>query len=291
MPELPEVETMRRGIAHLAGGRIESVVFPRSTVRPIVTHPGPRIMAARLARRTLAAVHRFGKRVAIELEPQGREARGWLVIEPRMTGLLLVVDPPSQPHVRLELSITLTSGSTRLIFWDRRGLGTIRLLDDRGLDRACGPDRLGPDGLTITGEQLAVHLGASRRAVKVALLDQRAVAGIGNIYAAEILLEAAIDPRVPCRRLDDDAWERIATAARRLLAEAVRLEGSTIGDETYRTADNRSGRFQLRHRVYGRSGQPCHRCGAAIERIVQAQRSTFFCPRCQWHPRRRCRSL
>jgi formamidopyrimidine-DNA glycosylase len=127
--------------------------------------------------------------------------------------------------------------------------------------------------------------------VKVALLDQHAVAGIGNIYAAEILFAAGIDPRVPCGRLNAARWEQIAAAARSILAEAVRLEGSTIGDETYKTADNRSGQFQLQHRVYGREGDPCRRCGATIRRIVQTQRSTFFCPECQWHHRRRCRSL
>jgi formamidopyrimidine-DNA glycosylase len=291
MPELPEVETMRRGIAHLAGGRIEAASFPRGPVRPISTHPAPRTIVRRLARRTLAAVRRFGKRIAVELAPLGRAGREWLVIEPRMTGLMLVVEPPTRQHVRLELTIAGPAGPGRLCFWDRRGLGTIRLLDDRGLDAACGPARLGPDGLEVTGEQLATRLGGSRRAVKVALLDQRAVAGIGNIYAAEILLAAAIDPRAPCRRLDAAAWDRIAGAARRLLAEAVRLEGSTIGDETYRTADSRVGRFQLRHRVYGREGRPCRRCGGAIERIVQAQRSTFFCPQCQWHPRGRSRRV
>jgi formamidopyrimidine-DNA glycosylase len=291
MPELPEVETMRRGIAHLAGGRIEAVTFPRGPVRPITTSPTPRSLQRRLAGRTLAAVHRFGKRVAVELAPHGRVGRQWLVIEPRMTGLLLVVDPPSWQHVRMELAVALPTGPARLSFWDRRGLGTIRLLDAAGLNAACGPDRLGPDGLAVDAAQLAARLGGSRRGVKVALLDQRAVAGIGNIYAAEILYQAGIDPRVPCRRLGGDAWDRIATATRRLLSTAVRLEGSSIGDETYRTADNRPGRFQRRHRVYGRAGRACGRCGATIERIVQAQRSTFFCPQCQWHPRKRCRSL
>jgi formamidopyrimidine-DNA glycosylase len=108
---------------------------------------------------------------------------------------------------------------------------------------------------------------------------------------AEILFAAGIDPRVPCARLSVARWEQIATAARSILAEAVRMEGSTITDETYKTADNRSGQFQLQHRVYGLDGKPCRQCGTAIQRIVQAQRSTFFCPQCQWHHRRRCRRL
>jgi formamidopyrimidine-DNA glycosylase len=117
--------------------------------------------------------------------------------------------------------------------------------------------------------------------VKVALLDQRAVAGIGNIYAAEILFRCGVDPRSRCRRLKQPQWDRIAEQTRRVLAEAVRHEGSSIGDETYRTADNRVGRFQKRHRVYGREGEPCTACGTAIVRIVQTQRATFFCPACQ----------
>jgi len=290
MPELPEVETMRRGIAHLAGLRIESVVFPRHTVRPISMQPAAGTMQQRLVGRMLAAVHRFGKRVAIELDERERAGREWLVIEPRMTGLMLVADPPTQTHLRMEIGLE-SRQHPRLLFWDRRGLGTIRLLDARGLAAACGPDRLGPDGLIVTGDELRDRLGHSRRAVKVALLDQQAVAGIGNIYAAEILFAAAIDPRVPCSRLSLARWEQIAAATRAILAEAVRMEGSTITDETYKTADNRSGQFQLQHRVYGHEGKPCRTCGTSIRRIVQTQRSTFFCPECQWHHRRRSRSL
>jgi formamidopyrimidine-DNA glycosylase len=290
MPELPEVETMRRGIAHLAGLRITSVVFPRHTVRPISMQPAADRMQQWLVGRTIAAVHRFGKRVAIELDERERAGREWLVIEPRMTGLMLVADPPTPAHVRMEIGLD-SRQHPRLLFWDRRGLGTIRLLDARGLAAACGPDRLGPDGLIVTGDELRDRLGHSRRAVKVALLDQQAVAGIGNIYAAEILFAAGIDPRVPCARLSVARWEQIATAARSILAEAVRMEGSTITDDTYKTADSRSGQFQLQHRVYGLDGKSCRQCGTAILRIVQTQRSTFFCPECQWHHRRRCRSL
>ncbi|MFM7207704.1 MAG: bifunctional DNA-formamidopyrimidine glycosylase/DNA-(apurinic or apyrimidinic site) lyase [Planctomycetaceae bacterium] len=283
MPELPEVETMRRGIAAMAGRRIEAVVFPRSRVRPISIEPRPTSLARRLAGRTMAAVHRRGKRIVIELAPQDGDGRRWLAIEPRMTGLMLLVEPPSPEHVRMVLECA-GRGAGRLTFWDRRGLGTIRLFDDAGLDAACGPHRHGPDGLVVSGDELAGCLGRSSRAVKVALLDQRAVAGIGNIYAAEILFRAGLDPRSRCRRLKREQWQRIAAETRRVLAEAVRLEGSSIGDETYRTADNRAGRFQRRHRVYGREGEPCTRCGAAIERIVQAQRATFFCGTCQRRP-------
>jgi len=280
MPELPEVETMRRGIAGIAGLRIEAVAFPRSRVRPISILPRPATLAERLRDRTVAEVHRRGKRIVIEIAPAGDDGQRWLAIEPRMTGLMLLVEPPTPEHVRMVMEF-MGRGRKPLTFWDRRGLGTIRLFDDAGLDGACGPHKHGPDGLVVTGDDLMKRLGASRRAVKVALLDQRVVAGIGNIYAAEILFRSGIDPRSRCRRLKRAQWEAIAHQTRRVLAEAVRHEGSSIGDETYRTADNRAGRFQRRHRVYGREGERCPRCGAAILRIVQAQRATFFCPACQ----------
>jgi len=283
MPELPEVETMRRGIAAIAGRRIAGVTFPRSRVRPLSVEPAPLALARRLAGRTIAAVQRRGKRIVIEIAATAGDERRWLAVEPRMTGLMLLVDPPTTEHVRLVVAFA-GRGQERLTFWDRRGLGTIRLFDDEGLDRACGPHKHGPDGLVVSADDLAARLGSSRRAVKVALLDQRAVAGIGNIYAAEILFRCGIDPRSRCRRLKRSQWQRIAEESRRVLAEAVRLEGSSIGDETYRTADNRVGRFQKRHRVYGREGTACSGCGTAIVRIVQAQRATFFCPTCQRRP-------
>ena len=279
MPELPEVETMRRGLAGIVGRRVAALEFPRSRVRPISISPPPATLAGRVAGRTIAGAHRRGKRVVLELVTAGD--RLWLVVEPRMTGLFLVGDPPSPDHVRMRIQLAGRGALGSVLFWDRRGLGTIRLLDDRGLEAACGTAVLGPDGLAVTGAELRSALGRSRRAVKVALLDQRAVAGIGNIYAAEILFCAGIDPRTACRRLAADLWERIADRTRAVLAEAVRLEGSSIGDETYRTADNRPGRAQLRHRVYGRENVPCRDCGTPVRRIVQAQRSTFFCPTCQ----------
>jgi formamidopyrimidine-DNA glycosylase len=280
MPELPEVETMCRGLAGVVGRRIVSATLPRSRVRPLSVRPAGPVLVRRLAGRTIAGVHRRGKRVVLELAAGAGRPREWLVIEPRMTGQMLVVDPPSEEHVRLVVNLA-TGPRRRFLFWDRRGLGTIRLVDDRGLEAACGGAKLGPDGLVVEGDDLRRVLGSSRRAVKAAILDQRAVAGIGNIYAAEILFRVGLDPRTRCRRLRRDDWQRIALETRRVLAEAVRLEGSSIGDETYRTADSRPGRAQLRHRVYGREGKPCRRCQAPIVRIVLAQRATFFCPACQ----------
>ena len=282
MPELPEVETMCRGLAGIIGRRIGRVTFPRGPVRPLLVSPKPRSLGPQLAGAEIAGVTRRGKRVVLEIAlAAAGGGRKWLVIEPRMTGLMLLVEPPSADHVRMVVDLAGVAKPRRFLFWDRRGLGTIRLVDDRGLEAACGPAKLGPDGLVVTGGDLAERLAQSRRAVKAALLDQRAVAGIGNIYACEILFGAGIDPRVSCCRLGQGAWERIACEARRVLREAVRLEGSSIGDETYRTADSRPGRAQRRHRVYGREGLVCRHCSTVITRIVLAQRATFFCRHCQ----------
>lgn len=288
MPELPEVETMRRGIAAAIGMRIDTVELPRGRLRPISMEPGPGQLVEGLRGGVLEAAERFGKRLVLEvLRTSGRSRaatslRRWLVIEPRMTGLLLVAEPPTREHVRLRLSGSGPGRCRReLIFWDRRGLGTLRLVDAGGLERLCGPERLGPDALTITAEELARRLKGSRRAVKVALLDQRALAGIGNLYAAEILFGAGVSPRARCCEISRPRWKRLQAVMRNVLEEAVELEGSTLSDATYRTALNEPGRYQSRHQVYGREGQPCPSCGTAIRRIVQVQRSTFYCPRCQ----------
>ncbi|MCG8583775.1 MAG: formamidopyrimidine-DNA glycosylase, partial [Pirellulales bacterium] len=142
--------------------------------------------------------------------------------------------------------------------------------------------RLGPDALEVTGEMLRSRLSESRREIKVALLDQRAIAGIGNLYASEILFLAGIHPQRKCDDISRRQWQRIADATLEVLHEAIRYEGSTLGDGTYRNALNQSGSYQNHHRVYKRTDQTCPACGGeTIRRIVQAQRATFFCSICQ----------
>jgi formamidopyrimidine-DNA glycosylase len=134
----------------------------------------------------------------------------------------------------------------------------------------------------MSAESYRERLGASRRPIKVALLDQRAVAGIGNLYASEILHLAGIHPAHACRELTSRRWKALAAAAQTVLNAAIRYEGSTLSDGTYRNALNGEGGYQNQHRVYARAGRQCPRCRrATIARIVQAQRSTFYCPRCQ----------
>jgi len=276
MPELPEVETMRRGIAGVAGCRIETVRFPPSRVRPIVTMPSARQIARRLPGDRIAAVARLGKRVVLELASSRR-----LVIEPRMTGRVLVADPPDLVHLRMVLE--LAGGKhPRLYFWDWRGLGIVRLFSADDFQRTLGPDQVGPDALEISAAELRARLANSHRAIKVALMDQRAVSGVGNLYASEILHRAGIHPATRCNQLGIREWRRLHAAMRTVLRSALRFQGSTLADGMYATAANRPGRYQQCHAVYRRAGQRCLRCGTGIiVRIVQAGRSTFFCPRCQ----------
>jgi len=156
----------------------------------------------------------------------------------------------------------------------------VRLVSPAELERDYGAARIGPDALEISAAELRQRLESSRRAIKVALLDQRAVAGIGNIYASEILHRIGVHPAVPCDRLAPARWIRLHRAMRKVLREAIDRQGSTLSDMVYRDAQGEPG--QYRFRVYQRAGEACLRCRQAeIVRIVQAQRSTFFCPACQ----------
>jgi formamidopyrimidine-DNA glycosylase len=238
-----------------------------------ITPDVPRLRA-RTRGAAITGVGRAGKRVVIALDTGDR-----LVFEPRMTGLVLLRDPPSAAHVRLRIALE-GAPCPELIIWDRRGLGTVRLLDPAGYALACGPPRLGPDALDVTLDAFQAQLASSRRPIKVALLDQAAIAGVGNIYAVEALHRARIHPARPCSALGAAEWRALHAELRRVLEEAIAAKGSTLSDRTYRTAESVEGGFQARHLVYARAGQPCA-CGGEVERIVQAQRATFFCPRCQ----------
>jgi formamidopyrimidine-DNA glycosylase len=277
MPELPEVETMRRGILGVVGSRIKDVERTACSRRPISIAPRIDHFRKRVVGRRIRDVGRVGKRVIVHLDSEDA-----IVLEPRMTGLVLVADPPSREHLRFRC--TLSGGSVgELLYWDRRGLGSVRLISPPEFEKAFGPEKLGPDALKMSAELFRERLGSSKRAVKVAMLDQRAVAGIGNLYASEILHLSKIHPARACNKITGAQWNRIAEATREVLETAIRYEGSTLGDGTYRNALNKEGGYQNHHRVYDRAGDACVRCGvgSAVQRIVQAQRATFFCAGCQ----------
>jgi formamidopyrimidine-DNA glycosylase len=286
MPELPEVETMCRGIAPVVGQRVLKVERPVCRRRPIAIQPRIDRFQQRAEGKTIASVERAGKRVVIWLSDKPRTAkqnRGdeAIVIEPRMTGLVLLADPPTREHLRFRLR--LTGPHRELLFWDRRGLGSVRLISAAEFEALLGAESktLGPDALAISSHQLRDRLQASKRLIKVALLDQRAIAGIGNLYASEMLHAAGVHPAARCNRLKPKQWDRLHTAMRVILNSAIEHEGSTLSDGTYRNALNQSGGYQNHHRVYDRANLPCPTCGHQVQRIVQAQRSTFFCPTCQ----------
>ena len=276
MPELPEVETMRRGVLPIIGSQIVQVDLPKCRYKPIRITPPPSTFRRRAVGRRIVGVERIGKRLAVQLVGDAT-----IVFEPRMTGLVLLSAPPDKAHLRFGLR--LEGGQTnQLWYWDRRGLGSVRLFSAQQFHEEFGPARLGPDALQLTSAQLRAQLEKSRRAIKVALLDQRSLAGIGNLYASEILHLAGVHPDKRCDLISRETWRVIVLAMRRVLTEAIRYEGSTLADGTYRNALNQNGSYQDHHRVYNRQGQPCLTCGRGpIQRIVQAQRSTYFCAKCQ----------
>jgi formamidopyrimidine-DNA glycosylase len=277
MPELPEVETMRRGILGIVGRKIKDVERVACKRRPIAITPRIDRFRQRAVGRVVREVGRVGKRVVVHLDSADA-----IILEPRMTGLVLVADPPSWEHVRFRCTLA-GRGIGEFLYWDRRGLGSVRLLAPREYESAFNSGKVGPDALLATGQLLRERLGSSHREVKVGLLDQRAVAGIGNMYASEILHLAAVHPAKQCSRVTRDQWDAIADATLQVLNAAIRYEGSTLRNGTYRNALNEYGGYQNHHRVYDKAGKPCPRCGAGSEvmRIVQAQRSTFFCGDCQ----------
>ncbi|WP_298864838.1 DNA-formamidopyrimidine glycosylase [uncultured Gimesia sp.] len=278
MPELPEVETMVRGIrGSVEGHRISEFRKCPSHCKPITMTPGIKAIRSRVLNQKIVNVRRLAKRVILDLENEDS-----FVIEPRMTGLMLLSDPPSTGHLRLEWLLKKGRSQSSLWFWDRRGLGTVRLYRKSELLNDLGPLKLGPDALAVSLKDLKQRFAKTSRAVKVALLDQKMIAGIGNLYASEILHMSQIHPEREARHLTADEVQSLHKAMNQILKTAIRYEGSTLGDGTYRNALNQSGSYQNEHRVYGREGKGCPSCkGASIIRTVQAQRSTFFCPCCQ----------
>jgi formamidopyrimidine-DNA glycosylase len=280
MPELPEVETMCRGIAAVARQTIHTVHFPKSRLCDIEMSPGKRAFRRRVEEQAIRNVRRIAKRVVIDLVSQDS-----LVFEPRMTGRVLLTEPPNREHVRAVFEFD-DADHPPLTFWSMRGLSTLHLYSPAQLAQVVGPHRIGPDALKITADELHQRLRGSRRAVKVALLDQKVVAGIGNIYASEILHRARVHPETLCKRVSAQAWQRIQAETVAVLEEAIRAKGSTLRDGNYRTASDEPGDFQQMHRVYDRKGLKCTVCGqGTIRRMVQAQRSTYFCPICQRKPK------
>ncbi|MEN0019906.1 MAG: bifunctional DNA-formamidopyrimidine glycosylase/DNA-(apurinic or apyrimidinic site) lyase [Planctomycetota bacterium] len=293
MPELPEVECVRRGLEAVAVGRTvtqaalhrrDIAVAPGdpdggwSRQRPDAARPEPvRITPpALLAGDRIESVRRHGKQMAV-VGASGRVA----LVHLGMTGLVMHVPERAEPpadHVHAEW---LLDNGSRLVFRDPRRFGGVWLLPtltDLHERWAC----LGPDALTIRALRLQRALAGSRAPLKAALLDQRRLAGLGNIYADEAAFRARLHPATPAGSLDADQTKRLASAIRHVLKSGLARGGSTLRD--YRDPFGDAGTAQLAHRVYGRGGQPCKRCRAELVSDQLAQRTTTWCPACQPSP-------
>jgi formamidopyrimidine-DNA glycosylase len=262
MPELPEVETVARTLAPLVGRRIVSAEF---RCLRILRGGDPAKMSEALAGKRIAGVKRFGKFLVLTLV-----RGGFLLIHLGMTGRLTIGGALGK---HTHAIFTLDRGA--LFYDDSRQFGAIEYSAEFPKRVA----RLGPEPLEITAEDFAAGMKRRHTSVKALLLNQAFVRGIGNIYADEALHRAGIHPKTMASQVGGPRARRLHEAIGEVLREAIEAGGSSISD--YVDAEGRRGFFQFQHRVYQRTGEPCPKCGAQVKRIVVAQRSSHFCPRCQ----------
>ena len=274
MPELPEVEVTRQSCAQrIAGARVQAVRVGSPLRWPLGCAP------RRLIGCQVGLAQRRGKYIWLPLQREG-EAAGGLLLHLGMSGSL-AFGPTRVPAGRHDhFDLVTTQGVLRLT--DPRRFGAV--LWSRAIDAPPAAPllaRLGaePFDPTLTDERFHAALHRRRTSIKAALLAGDIVVGAGNIYACEALFDAGIDPRARCDRLSRPRAAQLLASVRATLARALALGGSTLRD--FRDAQGVDGAYQVQARVYGRAGQPCPRCGHAVRRVVQAQRSTFFCPCCQ----------
>ena len=265
MPELPEVETIARDLAPKLTGRTISRVDVRWQ-RSI----DPRGRAARaLVGDTIAGVRRLGKYVTIDLA-SGRTA----TVHLRMTGRLIADPLAALPHTRI---VVYFADGGSLVLSDVRKFARLRIIDgDPREALELGIDPFDPD---LTPARFLGLMRGRTTKIKVFLLDQRRLAGIGNIYASEALFDARIPPTRPAGKLTRAQGAALLRSLRKVLRKAIYHRGSCVDD--YVDAEGKPGEFQKKLAVYGRGGLPCRRCRAPIRRVVLAQRGTFFCPVCQ----------
>jgi formamidopyrimidine-DNA glycosylase len=279
MPELPEVETVARGLREvLPGRRILSVRLGKTDFID-----DPSLLEHDLPGSTVVRIRRVGKFLLFDLEPKGTPAEeSSLLIHLGMTGKISVVTPeaPVPPHTHVFLAL---DDGRELRYNDVRRFGRMALLANGAHERVLGD--LGLEPLEATEEEFRARIQSRSAHIKALLLDQRVLRGIGNIYADESLWRAKIHPKKLGAKLTDDELRRLRRAVQSILREAIRLRGSSISD--YVDLDGGRGRFQQRHRVYQREGKKCFRSGALIRRIIVAGRSSHFCPHCQPAPRGR----
>jgi formamidopyrimidine-DNA glycosylase len=273
VPELPEVETVVRDLRpHLAGRRI---IAARRLTRHALRKPWRAAWAKALAGAKVEAVRRRGKWIVLDLDG-GRH----LVLHLGMTGQLTVSDTATPVPDHTHLVFDLEGDVRQLRFCDIRRFGSATLFETgAALERFFTSAGLGPEPFGLDGDYWRERLAETDRALKAVLLDQGVVAGVGNIYADESLFEARLHPALRARGLDARAADRLLRAVAAVLGRAIERRGSSI--RNYVGGSGLQGGYQNEFRVYGRTGQPCPRCGAAIAFVRLAGRATHFCPHCQ----------
>jgi formamidopyrimidine-DNA glycosylase len=274
MPELPEVETTRRGIApHLEGRRIAAVTLRRADLR----WPIPPEVSALLPGQRIDTIERRAKYLLLHTRA------GSALLHLGMSGMLRVLPPdaPLGPHDHVDIALTgeAQRPARVLRFTDPRRFGCLLWQPPGTLHPLLAT--LGPEPLTEAFDgDLLWHLARGRRAaVKLFLMDNAVVVGVGNIYASEALFAAGIDPRRAAGRVSRERYARLAIAVKRILAHAIERGGTTLRD--FLNPDGAPGYFFRELNVYGRAGEPCKACGTAIRQVTLGQRSSFWCPRCQ----------
>ena len=271
MPELPEVETIARGLAKRVTGDVIESVWLGSKPEPLKS-PAAEIEAA-LVSKKISDVRRSGKHIVFDLiQPTAtaeRCAAQWIV-HLGMTGRLLVCSPDTELAKHTHAVLRLASGRE------------LRFVDPRRFGRLAVIEKFAPPGaepLSISPSDFAALFRGRKTPIKSALLNQRLLSGVGNIYADEALYRAGVRPRRRAASLTIEESRRLHKGLKQVLLEAIRLGGSSISD--YVDSEGQEGFFQLKHRVYGREGEPCRKCGAPIKRVAIAGRSSHYCPKCQ----------
>ena len=271
MPELPEVETIARGLAkRISGDSIESVWLGP---KPEPLKSSAAEIAAALEGRRILNVRRVGKHIVFDLEGNQdgpAKSRAQWIVHLGMTGSLLICPAESELEKHTHAVLQLASGR-ELRFVDPRRFGRLSVIEKF--------EAPGAEPLQIEFEGFTALFRGRKTPIKSALLNQKLLSGVGNIYADEALFRAGIRPRRRAASLTRDEFKRLHSSLKRVLKEAIRLGGSSISD--YVDSNGEEGFFQLKHRVYGREGEPCLVCKTRIKRIVIAGRSSHYCPRCQ----------
>ena len=266
MPELPEVETVRRTLATVVGGRTIAAV---SFTWPRTCAGDPRATEARLAGQRIERLERYGKYLLFRLRRNGRDSL--LVIHLRMTGTLLVNGAPGD-YTRASMSL---DDGTTVVFQDVRKFGRWEWSERLPARLAA----LGPEPLEIGCDEFADRLRSRKARLKALLLDQEFLRGLGNIYADEALFAARLHPLRSANGVGPRKTRDLYCAIQTVLRDAIEAGGTSIRD--YRDSRGAKGGFQRRIRIYGRAGEPCVNCETPVRRVVVAQRSTHYCPRCQ----------